>query len=489
MKLKLYIIDEVNAKLEGLPDDDLLELVDAMKLPIKGAYATPAVQLGLSDGKEPMLTVDGMFYVNQLDKVFSILEEMGYIEDDFEIEDFREPLKHPVDEDKLPNVGADFFSEHGVELWDHQIEFFNKFLRADKGIYDASTSSGKTLCLAGIAKIFEDYYPSFSVTINEKLVKDAAKMMDVLGMDYVVIDSKVPPKKRPELLKKHRHIITTRKLAINMAEYLEEFQGTFIVDEAHILGDSFFQFGSKVMAECPIRLGLTGSLPEKSQDPLKRQQILNMIGGDIVAEVLPSYLMDKGYAATLDVRVVKIDDHIGLRKQQEVGAMWDWPMEESHYNRCPERVEAIGDFIMSNCPRNTLVICRPELGEKLATYMDCDYVDGETPVSVREEFYSIFDERDDYRLVASFGTSGTGLSIDLIHYGVLIDVGSNPSRAGQSIGRFLRKDNEGDKKDSAIVWDIYSNTKFGSKQKRERMKYFKKRGFSVQDKYEVIKLE
>ncbi len=486
MKLKLYIIDEVNAKLEGLGVDDAIDIVEAMKLPIKGAYSTPAVQLGISDGKEPLFTEDGFFYLNQLDEVIGLLEELGYKEDDIQIEDIREAIQHPVEESELPEIHRDMFSEYGVELWDHQIEFFEKFIRVDKGIYDASTSSGKTLCLAGTAKLYEPYYPSLSITINEKLVNDAAKMMDKLGMDYVVIDSKVPPKKRGELIKKHRHVITTRKLAINMAKHLEGFFGVLIVDETHILGDSFFDFGTKTLAECPIRLGLTGSLPEKSQDPLKRMKIMNMIGGGIFAEVLPSYLMEKGYAATLDVRVVKLQDNIGLHKQTEAGKLWDWEMEEAHYNRCPERIEAIGDFIINNCPRNTLIICRPEMGKALAEYIGCDFVDGDTPVEERESYYAMFDERDDYTLAASFGTSGTGLSIDLIHYGVLIDVGSNPARAGQSIGRFLRKDNEGDLKDSAVVWDIYSNTKYGEKQKRERMKYFKKRGFSVRDKYETI---
>lgn len=486
MTLKLYIIDEVNAKLEGLPDDDLLELVDGMKLPIKGSYNTPSVQLGISDGKEPMFTVDGFFYLNEIETVVNTLGDLGYREDEIDITDMRDDLLHPVEDEKLPVVTPEYFSKYGVNLWEHQDEFFNRFLRTDKGIFDASTSAGKTIIMVGTAKLYEDYYPSLCVTLNEKLVKDAANMMEKFGMDYAVITPKVSVKKRAELVKKHRHIITTRKLAINLSELYDGFVGTFITDEVHILGDAYFEFGTNVMADCPIRLGLTGSLPDKRQDPLKLQKIFDMIGGGVVQEVLPSYLMEKGYAATLDVRVVKIKDENGLRKQEEAGKAWDWPMEENHYNNDADRIIAIADFIKDNCPRNTLVICRPELGIKLAAELDCDFVDGNTDTRVREEFYKRFDELDDYRLVASIGTSGVGLSIDLIHYGVVIDIGENPSVAGQSVGRFMRKDNDGDKKDSAIVWDIYSNMKFGSKQKRGRMKYFKERGFTVHDKYDTI---
>lgn len=484
MTLKINVIDEVNAHLEGLPDDDLLNVVEYFEITEKGSFMTPAVQMGLSSGKVPMFTHEGFFHLNQLDELMSVLAELGYYEDEFEIEDMREPLKHPVE--NIPEIEPDHFSEYGIDLWEHQVQFFNKFVHADKGIFDASTSSGKTIIAAGTAKYYEDYYPSLTVTLNEKLVNDMAKMMDKLGMDYVVINSKVPPKKRKEAIESHRHIITTRKLAINLSEEFESFVGVYIIDELQVLGDQFYEFSTKVMGECPIRLGLTGTLPSKNQDPLKRQRLLNMVGGDVVQEVLPSYLMDKGYAAHLDVRVVKVNDTNGMMKMQEVGSAWDWPMEEAHYNKDPERIEAIARFISLNCPRSTLIICRPEFGAKLAAELDCDYVDGTVSSEVREEFYSRFEESDEYILVASIGTSGVGLSIDLIHYGVMVDIGSSETVAGQSIGRFMRKDNEGDKKDMAVVWDIYSNLKYGARHKRERVKYFKKRGFTVHDKYETI---
>lgn len=484
MTLKLNIVDEVNAMLDGLPDDDLVEVVEYFKIPEKGAYMTPAVQMGLSDGKVAMFTHEGFFHLNQLDELMSVLADLGYSEDDIEIEDMREDLKHPID--NLPEITEDYFSEYDINLWEHQTQFFNKFIHVDKGIFDASTSSGKTIIAAGTAKYYEEYYPSLTVTLNEKLVNDMAKMMDKLNMDYVVINSKVPPKKRKEAIESHRHIITTRKLAINLSEEFEGFNGTYIIDELQVLGDQFYEFSTAIMGDSPIRLGLTGTLPSKSQDALKRQRLLNMVGGGVVQEVLPSYLMDKGYAAHLDVRIVKVNDTNGIRKQQEAGAAWEWPMEEAHYNKDPDRIEAIARFIRLNCPRSTLIICRPEFGFQLAAELDCDYVDGTVSSDVREEFYSRFDESDEYTLVASIGTSGVGLSIDLIHYGVMVDIGASETVFGQSIGRFMRKDNEGDKKDAAVVWDIYSNLKYGARHKRDRVKYFKRRGFTVHDKYDTI---
>lgn len=485
MALKLYIIDEVSAKLEGLPKNHHEYLMENMALMEAGAFMTAAYKSGNWSGKVPLFDENGFFAMYQLDELFGHLTALKYDVDEIEVEDMREPLNHPIVNE--PIITKDYLADYGFEFWDHQDESLNAIIQNDKGIIDAATSSGKTLIMAATSYYYDEYYPSIAITLTTKLVKDAAKLYERLGLDYVILDSKKTPKQRSELIKKHRHFITTRKIAINHAEDFEGFKGVISIDEVHQLGDKFHELVTTTFGDCPIRVGFSGSLPEKRRDPLKRQRIFNMIGGGVLKEVLPGYLMEKGHAATLDVRLVEVRDSIGRKKQSEVGdKIWTWDMEEAHYNGCQERIEVIADFIKENCTRNTLIISRPEVVTHIAGILKCDLITGETKEEDREEMFEKFDTMDDYILAASYGTTGTGLSIDLIHYGVLIDIGSNPSVAGQSIGRFLRKDQEGDKKDSAIVYDIYTNMKYGLKQKRERVKYYKERGFSFREDYAVL---
>lgn len=788
--VEITIIDEVSGKFEA-PLEIFCEVVEAMKLPEKGAFMTAAFQSGNWDGKVSLMDEEGFFDVFMIDIIEKVLQRNGIRDEDIKFTDMRLPVKHSR-EDLPETIDKDFFADHGVELWDHQVRFFNKFMDAECGIWDASTSSGKTLAMGGLAKLYDKFYPSLHLTVNQKLANDAAKVFKTLGLDYVVITAKTPVKKRQELINTHRHIITTRKLAMNMKDCFDEFQGVLSLDECyhpshelltrsgwksiadiqigdeviaydaetgqlrfekafhkiekhfsgellnlksgekydllvtpnhdqpvrskkdspmkkikmkdfkkgmiipysgvydgddshlspldrlriayeadghllyesvdgvtftyrftfrrerkieqmrillaennieyrlltnkrgdtsfvfksnlklektlkwfdpfvsynrnmeflheislwdgsivyqnsnkaatwevkdqseanfvctvahlcghkatvkkypsrnktnsysvywskkseakqtgnlpvevpydgmvycvsvesgnlltrrngkigisgncHIYGSEFHEFAKEKLGDCPIRLGLSGSLPDK--DKLKLQRIKNVINGGVIDEVLPGYLMEKGYASTIDVRMIEIDDLIGKRKMFEAGDEWCWEMELAHYGT-EERIRVIGDFIEKNCPRNTLIITWNSTALELAKYLECDVIVDSTPQSEREEYFAKFDEVDDYRLVVTPGTGGFGVSIDLLYYGVLLDIGENPSVAGQGIGRFMRKDHVNGLKDHSVVWDIFSNLKSGKKQATGRRAYYKKRGIPFQPKYGKLKV-
>jgi len=99
-----------------------------------------------------------------------------------------------------------------------------------------------------------------------------------------------------------------------------------------------------------------------------------------------------------------------------------------------------------------------------------DLIVDETPTSERKEMFTKFDDSD-YTLVASFGTSGTGLSINRIFRVILIDVGKNETYIKQSIGRGLRLD--GDRNEVEII-DISSNTKYAKKHRKSRIKVYER---------------
>jgi len=72
---------------------------------------------------------------------------------------------------------------------------------------------------------------------------------------------------------------------------------------------------------------------------------------------------------------------------------------------------------------------------------------------IRTEYFKKYDEPKQYTLSATYGTVGTGVSVNNIQYVITVDLGKNKQRIIQGIGRGLRKDGE----DNHLqVFDFYS---------------------------------
>jgi superfamily II DNA or RNA helicase len=104
------------------------------------------------------------------------------------------------------------------------------------------------------------------------------------------------------------------------------------------------------------------------------------------------------------------------------------------------------------------------------------FLHGDTANEVRAEWYSMFEERDDLIVIATFGIASTGISIDRIFCEIMVDAGKSFIRAIQSIGRGLRK---GHDKDKVHCVDIHSGLKWSMKHARERKKYYKEAGYEI----------
>ena len=74
-------------------------------------------------------------------------------------------------------------------------------------------------------------------------------------------------------------------------------------------------------------------------------------------------------------------------------------------------------------------------------------------------------------MVATFGTTSTGISINRIFNLVLLECGKSFTRVVQSIGRGLRM---ADDKDTAIIYDISSKMKFSNSHLNKRKQFYKK---------------
>ena len=114
------------------------------------------------------------------------------------------------------------------------------------------------------------------------------------------------------------------------------------------------------------------------------------------------------------------------------------------------------------------------------------YIDGEIDKKVREEIRKRMEIKNDVVLVASFGTSSTGISINNIFNIFFVSSYKSISTVLQSIGRGLRKDEKIGKtfvKIFDISDDLYSGC-YEMAHARERIKIYEEQGFP----YEVKKI-
>lgn len=474
--VRITLLDEVKFKIEGLTDSEYNAIYESMKLPKAGAFMTMGYQLKLDDGMESLMTEDGYGYQFFLNDVLDMLEEMGHV-DDVDFLDNRREIHLPIeliDENYLQD-------EIGMSLRDHQVSAANDAITSRCGILSAATSSGKTVICIAISKYFQEHLKSLVIVPNVKLGKQTAAEYVNAGLNAVFIDPdrfKTNPK-RMIAIQEHRHIIVTSKLILNLIAYdlgqkvrvLANNSFVLLYDEAHIFGDRMFELFFEELAQCPIRIGMTGTVPK---DQLKFAKICGSLNGEQIDVVKAHELIAKKQASNLHVDLIVVDDP----EVQELCTPelvrkgdWDWDKEARFYNnrKLASRVVTIIEELE---PKNTLLLCRPELGQRIGELLTLPMIYKDTPNDERDRIFNQFDTSDDGVLVlASFDTSGTGVSKNNIQRVILVDSGKNETWVLQGIGRGIRLDN---KENFCEVVDISSNTYYAKKHRNERKKIYKR---------------
>lgn len=470
--LTLTLIDEVNCLIEGLRPRDINTIVKRTELPVPGAFATAAYKTGNWSGKESLFRDDGLFFQYMIPDILDVLEELGYkLDRDVTLVDERNTYGPfnipPIDEDFLKK-------ETGFSLRAYQQSGINEVIKHQKGFLDFATNAGKSTIILGISKAFDPYLGSLIVVPSETLVKQTFEYYKNSDLNAVAITKKIKPKDRPAVFEQHRHIVITSKLLLNCLEYVDGKPYAFIYDESHIAGDVIFNAMRTALAECPVRVGLTGTMPS---DRLKRAKIHAHIGGGTLDVVSAKQLIDNKFASDVHIDMIKVR-HRELEELSINDKDWDWEKESRYLATHLDRIKIIADYIKDLETKNTLVLCHPDMGKRLSTYFNDRMIVDETPVDTRAEWFAEYDFRDDVILHGSFGCASTGISVDRIKRLILIDIGKNATAIKQSIGRGLRLDGETNELE---VLDISSLTKYSERHYKERKKIYKREKFSFKE--------
>jgi superfamily II DNA or RNA helicase len=474
MFAKLLIKDEVNVKIEGLELQDRKALVDKYKYEIPGARYLPAVRLGRWDGKVSYFQLGGSTYINLLPEVLDYLNQRGY---DIELVDTRDyPTSFqfkPVDENSYNHIawpkGHPKAGEPMV-LRDYQPEIINRFFNNPQSVQEVATGAGKTVITAALSDAVSQYGRSIVIVPNKSLVTQTEA--DYVNMQ---LDVGVYFGDRKEFGRQHT-ICTWQSLNvllkntraheadITIGEFLEGVV-CVIVDEVHMAkADALKTLLTGVMAQVPIRWGLTGTIPKEDYE----RMALKCSIGEVVGNLKAAELQEAGHLAQCHVNVVQLIDHVEYNNyQSELKYLLETDGRLDYISRLVETVRDSG---------NTLILVdRVAAGQALVSRIqDAVFVSGATKAKDRKSEYDEIATSDGKVIVATYGVAAVGINIPRIFNLVLLEPGKSFVRVIQSIGRGIRKAED---KDFVQIWDITSTCKFAKRHLTKRKAFYKEANY------------
>jgi superfamily II DNA or RNA helicase len=468
---KIVLKDEVNVKIEGLDLDTRKKLVSMFKYELPYARHMPAFKLGRWDGTVSFFGLGGTTYLSMLDRVLPELESRGF---DIDLEDLRNSTKlefEKVTETYWADKGKVWPKGHVKEgepilLRDYQPAAINLFLENPQSLQELATGAGKTIMTATMSHMCEKYGRTIVIVPNKGLVEQTEEDYINVGLDVGVYYGD-----RKDLDKTHT-ICTWQSLNIlekkgkeldDVMKLIEFIDGVVcvIVDEVHMAkADVLKNLLTGAFANCPIRWGLTGTVP-KAQYEL--EGIVASLG-PVVGGISAHELQEAGHLANCHVNVIQ------TQEWKEFGGY----AEELKYLVTDEdRIKHVSVMLkaISETGNTLILVDRIECGRQLTENLEGSvFVNGNVKTTVRKEEYDEVRTATNKIIVATYGVAAVGLNIPRIFNLVLIEPGKSFVRVIQSIGRGIRKAED---KDFVQIWDITASTKYAKRHLTERKKFYK----------------
>ena len=468
---KLTIKDEVNIKFEGLTIETRRKLANKFKIEVPWARYQPSYRLGRWDGTVAFFGIGGTGYMCHLEEILDIVTNAGY---DIEVEDLRHPTQlafTKVTETYWADQGKTWPKGHIMEgkpimLRDYQYEAINKFLENPQSLQEIATGAGKTITTATLSHCCERYGRTIIVVPNKSLVEQTEEDFRNVGLDVGVYYGD-----RKELGKTHT-ICTWQSLnvldkkskdnpeAMTLGNFLEGVVA-FIVDEVHqAKAEVLKNILTRDLAHCPIRWGLTGTVPKEK---FEFQSILASIG-PVINRISAHELQQKDVLAQC---------HVNILQTIEIKEFRSYPEELKYLTTDPDRIKWLANKIKDIATSgNTLVLIdRIETGKLLIERIpEADFVSGAVKSKDRKETYDEIKTSSNNIIVATYGVAAVGINIPRIFNLVLMEPGKSFVRVIQSIGRGVRKAED---KDFVQIWDITGGTKYAKRHLTERKKFYK----------------
>jgi len=365
---------------------------------------------------------------------------------------------------------------------DYQYDAITHGIERKRCLLLSPTGSGKSFIIYNLMRWYlENNDKAVLVVVpTTSLVEQMYKDFSDYGMDVEEEVHKIYSGKDKKTSK--RVIVTTWQSVYRLgADWFEAF-GCVFGDECHLFKAKSLSTMMNKCSEAEYRFGTTGTLDGTQVNKL----VLEGLFGPTKRVTFTRDLQDKGTLAKLKIDML----------------MLDYPKEVRRINKGRTYQEEV-DFLVGHEPRNKLIrnISLTQQGNTLVLYQYVEkhgevlykmikekhdqvfYVHGGTDVTDREAIRGIVEGSNGAIIVASLGTFSTGINIRNLHNIVFASPSKSQVKVLQSIGRGLRKaDNGQDTKLYDLSDDLtYSDEKnFTLKHAEERVKMYNREKFDFE---------
>ena len=397
-----------------------------------------------------------------------------------------EPEMLPLEFEQMPILTA---NQAPISPRDYQFSALEHALKNEKSLLLSPTASGKSLIIYLAARWYIEQHNSLKILIVVPTVSLVEQMYSDFE-DYSYTDDHFHADEY--CMRIHggtvkgerigRVVISTwQSIYKRPAEFFQNF-GMVIGDEAHQFKAKSLTSIMEKCTEAKYRIGTTGTLDGTQT----HQLVLEGLFGPVYKVTTSKELMDRGALSQLDISVLLLKYNNDLCKAH---------IKNSYAQEL--------DFIVGYDARNQFIanLARDQKGNTLVLFnyvekhgkplhrllekkIDKDrklfYVSGETDVDTRESVREITETQTNAIIVASIGTFSTGINIRNLHNIIFASPSKSQIRVLQSIGRGLRKSEDGR---ATKLYDIADDLHWKNKKNytlqhaAERIKIYSKEKF------------
>lgn len=458
----------------------LMELCEKFTFFAENYKFNPRFKNRVWDGKIRLINrLTGACYAGLAQRIKKFCDEMGYsfsFDDEFAYDN----VSVKEVEDHLGGLGLPDW----LEIRDYQVDAIVKCLRSRRRTLLSPTSSGKSFMIYAISEWYRKKVKSKSLIIVPTigLVQQMKSDFESYGFKGSIHTSTEGLLKDNDI--QSNIVITTWQSLDNgkkkmPKEWFDQFSVVF-GDEAHGAKAATLVKILSNMENTPFRFGTTGTLDNHA---LNQHTIEGLFGAQYRTTTTRE-LIDEGHAADIKIKCIV------LRYPEDVRKAFAKPVIDNRSGKprrktYQEEIDFLIDYDKRNdfiknlalsLKGNKLVFFRmTDHGEKiyngLSDQTNAFYIDGSVSGSKREEIRKAIEEEENAILVASLGTTSTGVSINRLHHMIAASPSKSKIKVLQSIGRMLRQHDE---KVHATLYDIVDDISWKS-QKNFTLSHFEER--------------
>ena len=415
----------------------------------------------------------------------------------YEVDTLDGPLGLPdAKEDVSPEMLFNFIKGlnlHGrgnpIEIRDYQFNAVLQAARDKRSILLSPTGSGKSLIIYSLMRWYLEGGTDQKILIIVPTTS-LVEQMKADFCDYSSHDDSWSAEDDCHTIFSGKEKVFSQRVVISTWQSIFRLQAKWFHQFGAVFGDEVHGFKSKSLSGimnkaiyADYRYGTTGTLDGTQTHKL----VLEGLFGKLMDVTTTKKLQDDNTLAALDISIMMLKHSDKTR--QEFGKKTY--QEEIDYI---VRSEARNRFIRNLALKldgNTLVLYNfvekhgkplfKDIKEKAGDDRKVFFVSGDVDTADREAIRHIVEKQNNSIIVASLGTFSTGINIRNLHNIVFASPSKSQIRVLQSIGRGLRKSDNGV---TTQLYDITDNISHGSIKNFallhgfERVKMYKKQEFN-----------